>query len=394
MNDKFKTNVEKLYDDMVSSGNSGAYNIEELVDILLRRATRPLRVDGQTHSVRLTYYNVTIILARDLTSMQTVYNSDFQLTLHHIASASPHRLADFITALERDIPQWKHIWLRYDKLCAEKVKMSQRVNSTIRDIRHRWTKGTTMPSLHEREEFRIRYFNAKARQFLLEQDNPFWQNCRTEAEIIEQCLVYHVTPPVEQWLEEWTAIADACNAVAEEHQREREEQARAIQKARHLVNLKEMKLKGVLSTIEFHPSVCMSVHSQFCFSHSIDYALNYGRYVVCLDFCGLEFRIYISYGQIDSDMDYLVNALLGLNDLVPELEEAYAADCRKNPKVRLYGIGINSNYYWLDIPHAVVYLGDADRSACKVDNYSAYASTPVLKRMNVIVRDLFNRFFD
>ena len=100
---EFQANVEKLFLTMVPVGDTGTYDIDKLITILRRRATRPIRIDVSEDSVRLTYYNVTIVIARDLASMQIVYNSDYQLTLRHIACADPYRLADFIGGLAPDV---------------------------------------------------------------------------------------------------------------------------------------------------------------------------------------------------------------------------------------------------------------------------------------------------
>lgn len=382
---EFQANVEKLFQTMVPVGDTGGYYIDKLVTILRRRATHPIRVDASEDSVRLTYYNVTIVIARNLASMQIVYNSDYQLTLRHIACADPYRLADFIATLERDIPQWKHIWMAHDRLCREKVLMAQKVKNVLGDIRHRWTRGNTSISPQEREECRIHFFNLKAHELMLAHDNPFWQNRKTEAEIIEQCLLYHITPPVERWLEEWTSFTEVCSSIVEERLRIREEKERTAQKQRHLVGLKKLKMKALLNTIELHPSVSISVDDFYNIYPGADHPLQNGRYRVILqfeDFDAALAQVHIKYHQVDTALPLLVDTCRQLNDLWPELQDALAIDRQKYGCLYLGGFEILERAF------------DPAQSLClseDIDKYNEiplkpdFASTPILERMNSII---------
>jgi hypothetical protein len=51
--------------------------------------------------------------------MDIAYNSDYQMTFHDLTSCDLHQLSEFILALERDIPKWRHIWVADDKLRKE-----------------------------------------------------------------------------------------------------------------------------------------------------------------------------------------------------------------------------------------------------------------------------------
>lgn len=376
---------------MVPVGDTGGYDIDKLVTILRRRATRPIRIDASEDSVRLTYYNVTIVIARNLASMQIVYNSDYQLTLRHVACADPYRLADFIAALERDIPQWKHIWMAHDRLCREKALMAQKVKNVLHDIRHRWTRGNTSISPQEREECRIHFFNLKAHELMLAHDNPFWQNRKTEAEIIEQCLLYHITPPVERWLEEWTSFSDVCSNIIEERQRIREEKERAAQKQRHLVGLKKLKMKALLNTIELHPSVSISVDDFYNIYPGAANPLRNGRYHVTLQFEDADKALVwfsIKYHQVDTTLPLLVDTCRQLNDLWPELQEALAIDRKKHG--RLYLSGFESVEKAFNPARSLYLSKDIDKYN-EIRHKQNLNLTPILDRMNNIIANLYQQ---
>lgn len=386
---EFQANVEKLFQTMVPVGDTGGYDIDKLVTILRRRATRPIRVDAPEDSVRLTYYNVTVVIARNLASMQIVYNSDYQLTLRHVACADPYRLADFIAALERDIPQWKHIWMAHDRLCREKVLMAQKVKNVLHDIRHRWTRGNTTTSPQEREECRIHFFNLKAHELMLAHDNPFWQNRKTEAEIIEQCLLYHITPPVERWLEEWTSFTEVCSSIVEERLRIREEKERTAQKQRHLVGLKKLKMKALLNTIELHPSVSISVDDFYKIYPGAANPLRNGRYHVTLQFEDADKALVwfsIKYHQVDTTLPLLVDTCRQLNDLWPELQEALAIDRKKHGRLHLSGFESVEKAF---DPARSLYLSEDIDKYNEIRHKQNLNSTPILDRMNSIIAKLY-----
>lgn len=401
MKQEFQANVEKLFQTMVPVGDTGGYDIDKLVTILRRRATRPIRVDASEDRVRLTYYNVTIVIARNLASMQIVYNSDYQLTLRHVACADPYRLADFIAALERDIPQWKHIWMAHDRLCREKALIAQKVKNVLHDIRHRWTRGNTSISPQEREECRIHFFNLKAHELMLAHDNPFWQNRKTEAEIIEQCLLYHITPPVERWLEEWTSFSDVCSNIAEERQRIREEKEHAAQKAHHLVHLKDLKMYALLNTIEFHPSIIMDVAYVFNIYPGVADPLRNGAYYVTLQFEDALVEFKLKYYQVDAVLYPLVDSCRQLNDLWPELQEALTIDRQKHGCLYLcaneaHGLAYSSsksasysNYIY--ITDEQFGLKDISKTPLPSTYETPLASTPILNRMNSIIGKFYQQ---
>lgn len=398
---EFQANVEKLFYEMVPVGGTTTSDSEALVTILRRRAIRPIRTNYRPDDVQVTYYNVTIVIAHDLSLMHIVYNSDFRHTLRHIACADLHRLADFIVALERDIPQWKHIWMSHDLLIREKMRMEQKVRNVMRSLRKQMTKMRRTITEEEQEAGRIHFYNLRAHELMLEHDNPFWRNRKTEPEIIEQCLVYHITPPVERWLKEWTSFSDVCSSIVEERQRIREEKERAAQKAHHLVHLKDLKMYALLNTIEFHPSVIMNVAYVFNIYPGVADPLRNGAYYVTLQFEDALVGFKLKYYQVDAVLYPLVDSCRQLNDLWPELQEALAIDRQKHGSLYLcdneaHGLAYSSsksasysNYIY--ITDEQFGLKDISKTPLPSTYETPLASTPILNRMNSIIGKFYQQ---
>lgn len=342
---EFKANVKKLFYEMVPVGGTTTSDAEALVAILRRRATRPIRVNNRPDVVQLTYYNVTIVIARDLSLMHIVYNSDFRHILRHIACADLHRLADFIVALERDIPQWKHIWMSHDLLIREKIRMEQKIRNVMHSLRRQLTKMRRTITEEEQEASRIHFYNLRAHQLMLEHDNPFWNNRKTEAEIIEQCLVYHITPPIEQWFEEWTAFNDECEAAVDERQRKQDVLEQKAQKLRHIATLKGIKAKALLDAafpqsegIEGErPFVSVDFWSAISVTKRQNLKVTFnGYYTISLHIGSTRVQFHLTYKELAPAIPLIIEGFRRIYDLVPPFRTALAADSATHGPLHLF----------------------------------------------------------
>ena len=125
---EFSDNVQRLFDETVQDRSVQArQSAADLLDVLHRKVTQPIQVFKDNSSVRTIYYNVSVTMANDLSSMDIAYNSDYQMTFHDLTSCHLQQLSEFILALERDIPKWRHIWVADDKLRKEKAKIGERL---------------------------------------------------------------------------------------------------------------------------------------------------------------------------------------------------------------------------------------------------------------------------
>ena len=124
---EFSDNVQKLFDEIVQDRSVPSnQNAADLLDVLHRKVTQPIQVFKDNTCVRAIYYNVSVTVANDLSGMDVAYNSDYQILLHDLTSCDLHQLSEFILALERDIPKWRHIWVADEKLRKEKAKIGER----------------------------------------------------------------------------------------------------------------------------------------------------------------------------------------------------------------------------------------------------------------------------
>lgn len=221
---EFLENVQRLYDETVQDKSVRTnQSAADLLDVLLRKVTQPIQVFKDNTCVRAIYYNVSVSLANNLSSMDIAYNSDYHTTFHDLTSCDLHQLSEFILALERDIPKWRHIWVADDKLRKEKAKIGERLVSSLQQFRYDLMSGQMHDDEKLIERFRIKYYNLKACKMCLDNDNPFWENKKTEAEILEECRTLHMDPPMEQWYSDFTDFVDGCKQMRDERDRKREE---------------------------------------------------------------------------------------------------------------------------------------------------------------------------
>jgi hypothetical protein len=196
---EFTDNVQHLFDEIVTDKTTAhSYTAGQLVAVLRCKVTKPIKIMEEASRICAIYYNVSVTLANDLSSMGLAYNSDYQMTFHDLTSCDLHQLSEFILALERDIPKWRHIWVADDKLRKEKAKIGERVKSALRQFRSDWMAEWLPDDKKKIELFRIKYYNLQACKMCLDNDNPYWENKNTEAEILEECRTLHMAPPMEQ----------------------------------------------------------------------------------------------------------------------------------------------------------------------------------------------------
>ena len=168
---EFSDNVKRLFDESVQDKSMpDRQTAADLLAVLHRKVTQPIRVITDSTCARVIYYNVSVTLANDLSSMNIAYNSDYQMTFHDLASCDLHQLSEFILALERDIPKWRHIWVADDKLRKEKAKIGERLKSSMQQFRSDWMLGWVYDDGKRIERFRIKYYNLQACKMCLDNE--------------------------------------------------------------------------------------------------------------------------------------------------------------------------------------------------------------------------------
>ena len=268
---EFSENVQKLFDETVQDRSvQSNQTAADLITILHRKVTQPIQVKTDSTCVHAIYYNVSVTIKSDLSSMDIAYNSDYQMTFHDLTSCDLHQLSEFILALERDIPKWRHIWIADDKLRKEKAKIGERVKSALRQFRSDWMAEWLPDDKKKIELFRIKYYNLQACKMCLDNDNPYWENKNTEAEILEECRTLHMDPPMEQWYADFTSYVEGCKQMRDERERKREELERELEKTRHLIRIKRLKLETLINTIEFNDNFSVTVEQHYPKYRSLD----------------------------------------------------------------------------------------------------------------------------
>lgn len=378
MNNEFTNQVHQLFQQVVTNGTDNN-NADDLLHTLLCKVTLPLRHYWEADHLHIVYYNVSLDIARDLSSFDVFYTSEFTTTFTDLQHYDTFQLAEFVLTLERDIPQWRHVWLAAKELHQKKQKMVGRLKNALSEIRHAWMANKVI-SDSQHDQYRIRYYNIKAGELMLSHDNPFWTNKKTESEILDECNLYHLDAPLEQWYEDWTQFSQNCDEQRTERDRKRQEHQDKLMKMRHLINIKQLKLEALLKTIEYHPSVTVNVHNNFDFNR-ID-STRYGKYTITVSIDNARTFFRICYDQLDKCTMKITEYINRINDLASELRCALIED--------------GSSYYIANKGHSYIetfnintfyiaeYPGDGKREI-KCDHLS---SSRVINRINAICNNL------
>ena len=259
---EFPDNVQHLFNEIVTDKTTAhSYTAGQLVAVLRCKVTKPIKIIEEASRVCVVYYNVSVIMPDNLSKMKIAYNSEYQMTFNKISSCDLHQLSEFILALERDIPKWKHIWVADDKLKKEQAKIGERVKSAMRQFRSDWMSVWAKDDEKMIEKFRIKYYNLKACKMCLENDNPFWENKATEVEIFDECRTLHIDPPMKLWYTEFSDYVDECKQICDERDRQREEAKRKEEKMRHLIRIKQLKFEAIIKSVEIHQDFKVEVES-------------------------------------------------------------------------------------------------------------------------------------
>ena len=330
---EFFDNVQRLFNDIVTDKtNAHTHTAEKLLAVLRCKVTQPIKIMEEASCVCVVYYNVSVILPDNLSEMNIAYNSEYQMTFNEISSCDLHQLSEFILALERDIPKWKHIWVADDKLKKEQAKIGERVKSAMLQFRSDWMSVGAKDDEKMIEKFRIKYYNLKACKMFLENDNPFWENKTTEVEILDECRTLHIDPPMELWYTEFSDFVDECKQIRDERDHQREEAKRKEEKMRHLIRIKQLKFEAIIKSVEFHQDFEVEVelhlhqrHISFFINRQAVPSMN-GYFLMRFKISGASTVCRVYFNDVDRCTPAIINTINRINDMIPELRNTLVDD--------------------------------------------------------------------
>ena len=314
---EFTKNVERLFAEIVTDKSQEcAHSADELLAVLQRKVTLPVGIIDNNRLLRLVYDNVTIDLQHNLSGMQIVYNSDYQMTLKDLYCCDVRQLSEFVLSLERDIPKWRHIWVVENKVSKMRVRMQDRVKSIFSEMRTVWKNSPYPIKDNLIQQYRLRYYNLKACQLMLDIGNPYWENKTTEQDILEECRLYHINAPIESWCEEYDEFQNLLSKLRDEKERRLEEQKRQRKKEHHLAQLKKQKLQAYIKTMELHPGFNVTIQLYLVLQRGFLAPTFFG-----VDFCINKFveSYSIYYEHFDKLFPKVIDTIKRINDIMPEL---------------------------------------------------------------------------
>ena len=390
---EFSENVQKLFDETVQDRSvQSNQTAADLITILHRKVTQPIQVKTDSTCVHAIYYNVSVTIKSDLSSMDIAYNSDYQMTFHDLTSCDLHQLSEFILALERDIPKWRHIWIADDKLRKEKAKIGERVKSALRQFRSDWMAEWLPDDKKKIELFRIKYYNLQACKMCLDNDNPYWENKNTEAEILEECRTLHMDPPMEQWYADFTSYVEGCKQMRDERERKREELERELEKTRHLIRIKRLKLETLINTIEFHDNFSVTVEQHYPKYHSgflilqpiLSIPSMDGNFLMRFKINDASTSFCVKIKDVDRRIPTIISAIKQVNDMIPELHNTLVDEGHQYYLVS-EGMLMGRRIEDIGEPFYIVKYSHKKRRAIPCQNL---ASSRVVNRINAVFREL------
>ena len=390
---EFSENVQKLFDETVQDRSvQSNQTAADLITTLHRKVTQPIQVKTDSTCVHAIYYNVSVTIKSDLSSMDIAYNSDYQMTFHDLTSCDLHQLSEFILALERDIPKWRHIWITDDKLRKEKAKIGERVKSALRQFRSDWMAEWLPDDKKKIELFRIKYYNLQACKMCLDNDNPYWENKNTEAEIFEECRTLHMDPPMEQWYADFTSYVDGCKQMRDERERKREELERELEKTRHLIRIKRLKLETLINTIEFNDNFSVTVEQNYPKYHSgflilqpiLSIPSMDGNFLMRFKINDASTSFCVKIKDVDRRIPTIISAIKRVNDMIPELHNTLADEGHQYYLVN-EGMLMGRRIEDIGEPFYIVKYSHKKRRAIPCQNL---ASSRVVNRINAVFREL------
>ena len=389
---EFTDNVQRLFNDIVTDKTKAhSHTAEELLAVLRCKVTQPIKIMEEASRVIVIYYNVSIILPKNLSEMNIAYNSEYQMIFDKISSCDLHQLSEFILALERDIPKWKHIWMTDVKLKKEKSKIDERVKSAMNQFRSDWMSEWAKDDEKMIEKFRIKYYNLKACKMCLENDNPFWENKATEIEILDECRTLHIDPPMELWYTEFSGFVEECKHIRDERDRQRMEAKRKEEKTRHLIRIKQLKFEAILKSVEFHQDFSVEVESHLpqryisFFSRQAVPSMD-GYFLFRFKIIGASTVCRVYFKDVDKCTPAIINTINRINDMIPELRNTLIDDGQQ-----YYLMGDN-NYMGQflddepDEPFSVVQYSYKRK---RVIRCPQLPSNRVAMRINAAIRELY-----
>lgn len=320
------------------------------------------------------------------------------MTFNKIFSCDLHQLSEFILALERDIPKWKHIWVADDKLKKEQAKTGERVKSTMLQFRSDWMSVGAKDDEKMIEKFRIKYYNLKACKMVLENDNPFWENKTTEVEILDECRTLLIDPPMELWYTEFSDFVDEYKQIRDERDRQREKSKRKEEKMRHLIRIKQLKFEAIVKSVEFHQDFEVEVESHLHQRH-ISFFINRqtvpsmnGYFLMWFKISGASTVCRVYFNDVDRCTPAIINTINRINDMIPELRNTLVDD--------------GQHYYLMGDNYSIGQLLNDDNSGepFSVVRYSykkkrvifcpQLPSNRVVMRINAAIRELYCTTFN
>lgn len=271
------------------------------------------------------------------------------------------------------------------------LRMARRMKVSLKNIRYQLTHLNAPLTAEEERCCRMRFFNIRALGLMLERGIPQWQNCRNDEAIVQQCAKHGIIPPLDEWQADWLAFAIYCADTQEQRLKNREDQRRKRSKLDHLISLKDLKLKALLSNINYPSGVSVKGYEDWCYDVRQNGKVTiWGNYEVALCIDELKVLILTDIAWENDTFQPLIEALKRINNLILAFRKALSADMSHYGPLHLcsrYSYDHHIFYRGIDITPPL-YISDSKRTDKEVLDRTSISAYRPLNQINGIITEL------
>lgn len=278
-----------------------------------------------------------------------------------------------------------------DPLYDDLLRMAKRMKASLKKLRYRLTHLQSPLSANEERFYRMRFFNIEALALMIAHGIPQWKNCSNEDAMRRQCDKHGITPPLNDWHADWLAFSKFCYDMQDQRLKNREDQQRKRSKLDHLISLKDLKLKALLSNINYPSGVSVKGRENWCYDVRQNGKVTiWGNYEVTLCIDELKVLILTDIAWENDTFQPLIEALKRINNLILAFRKALSADMSHYGPLHLcsrYSYDHDIFYRRIDLKPPF-YISDSKRTGKEVLDRTSISAYRPLNQINDIIKKL------
>lgn len=362
---------------------SHSHTAEDVKEWLLMKKHAPLRMeyveqDGEK-CLRVVYDQITVVMHPCLKWIWVWYYDDMEYRLDNAYQTDCNMLAYFVAELDKRAPMWN----RSQKHEQEKERVMANAAKLEKQEKQRiiFQKMNQQKSVDD-YELRLKFYNVKACRIVAEKYGERWRNKDSVGDVLSACVALGLTPPVDEWVQEFDLMMEQCEQQLEKKAAKRARRIREQKKMEHLFVLKRMKIEALLNTIDLHEGLTFDISYETIGGKCSEYC----DFTVRLNLYGCEgigFNLEIPFLEVDELMGKLLAVVERVNREMPAYNAAFH---KLSHKYMVGSVGSPAGFRNMRDSYFPFYVKKYNRQGCMT---SGLEICDVLKRINQCFWDLW-----